>query len=76
MKRYWLLAGDDYYPVGGMRDLAGCFDTIEEAKAFNCQADWAHIFDAQECKPVAARSSAHGWREVDRPLVQWLSLGH
>lgn len=31
MKRYLLFAGDQYYPRGGMYDLRGDFDTLEEA---------------------------------------------
>lgn len=30
MKRYLVLAGQDFYPNQGMRDLVGCFDTFEE----------------------------------------------
>jgi hypothetical protein len=29
--RYLLFAGDDYYPRGGMADLAGDYDTKEQA---------------------------------------------
>lgn len=43
---YWLFAGDDYYPAGGINDFVGTFDTIEEAKdAFYAleRHDWGHI---------------------------------
>lgn len=33
MKKYLLFAYDGYYPAGGLRDLAGSFDTLEEAIA-------------------------------------------
>jgi len=32
MKRYWLFAGDNYYPNGGMDDFVGSFYRIDEAK--------------------------------------------
>ncbi len=32
MKKYLLFAGAHYYPHGGVRDLKGDFDTIEEAE--------------------------------------------
>ena len=33
MKRYIAFAGDIYYPSGGMDDIVGFFDTVEEARA-------------------------------------------
>jgi hypothetical protein len=33
MKRFWLFAGEDYYPRGGMEDFIGDFDSLDEAKA-------------------------------------------
>jgi hypothetical protein len=32
VKRYWLFDFSFYYPGGGMNDLAGSFDTAEEAE--------------------------------------------
>jgi hypothetical protein len=32
VKPYLLFAGDNYYPSGGLDDLRGDFDTLEEAK--------------------------------------------
>ena len=31
MKRYLAFYGDDYYPIGGMGDFIGDYDTKEEA---------------------------------------------
>ena len=31
MKRYFLFAGDVYYPSGGWKDFKGAFDTIKDA---------------------------------------------
>lgn len=33
MKKYLLFAGDNYYPMGSIRDLIGDFDTVDEALA-------------------------------------------
>jgi len=33
MKRFMLFTWDTYYPRGGLHDLAGTFDSVEEAVA-------------------------------------------
>ena len=33
MKRYWVFAWDNYYPLGGLNDLCLCTDDYNEAKA-------------------------------------------
>jgi hypothetical protein len=67
MKRYLAFAGSVYYPEGGIEDLKGHFDTVEEA----CQAlteintdftidehglcrngYWAYVYDQVEQKVV------------------------
>ena len=49
MKRYLLFAGDVYYPLGGMNDLFGDFDSMDEAvakmQATNDDHDWWHVYD-------------------------------
>jgi hypothetical protein len=51
MKRYWLFAGENYYPSGGIYDFRYCFDTTEEAIDYinnNTRSfDWAHVVDSQ-----------------------------
>lgn len=48
MKRYWLFAGDNYYPAGGMSDLVGMFDTLTDCiENFPKRHDWWHIFDTK-----------------------------
>jgi len=48
---YWLFAGSDYCPAGGIKDFIGMFDTIGEAKAafdrlkYN---DWGHIITVEK----------------------------
>lgn len=49
MKHFWVFAGDNYYPNGGMSDFIGSYSTEEEAvavaKALKEQReyDWAEV---------------------------------
>lgn len=43
MKKYLLFGGSEFYPEGGVDDLLGDFDTIEEAKAF-----WDNYYISKE----------------------------
>lgn len=61
MKRYLLFEGLVYYPDGGWNDLAGDFDTVEEAKASGEESmlegkrvlyDWYQIVDLETGKEV------------------------
>jgi len=45
LKRYWVFAGDHYYPNGGMNDYRGCYDTMVEAVSNIGRCDWWHILD-------------------------------
>lgn len=59
MKRYWVFAGDNHYPNGGMEDYMGSFESKKAAEAwvranpkFKCNysgrnedMDWWHILD-------------------------------
>lgn len=42
MTRYFLFVCPHYYPIGGMGDCRGVFDTLEAAKAAAVAADDAH----------------------------------
>ena len=46
-KRYWLFAGETYYPSGGMEDLRGKYDTMVEAVKAIKRADWFHVLDTK-----------------------------
>lgn len=49
MKRYWLFAGQDYYPNGGMDDFKGDRDDLEDLKTYIKKmeaCEWAHIYDS------------------------------
>jgi len=48
-KKYFLFAGWDYYPSGGLEDLMGSFDSPEEAKGeARAKYDWAEIATIDE----------------------------
>lgn len=54
MKRFLLFAYVQYYPSGGAHDLAGDFDTLEEARASQAASpvdgvpdDFAHVLDTE-----------------------------
>ncbi len=57
--RYLVFGGQEYYPCGGMDDLAGTFDDLDEAVARMRQlrepdkwgyasCDWCHVYDVQQ----------------------------
>jgi hypothetical protein len=47
VEKYWLFAGDNYYPSQGLGDFRGSFDTVDDAmKRFTshyAQYDWAFV---------------------------------
>ena len=55
MKRYWVFAGWDYYPLGGFNDFDSDYDCLETAKVrgeflikekkFGYEKDWYQILD-------------------------------
>lgn len=50
MKKFLLIAGDDYYPRAGTDNWIGCFATREEAEnaMANEEADWYQIINLEE----------------------------
>lgn len=87
MKSYYLFAGLNYYPHGGVEDFRGIYPSLEEAKvglaeqaitiAGGSQSGiWAHIADS-EMKMVAYASvqpeSEPEWFDGDsREGVEWV----
>lgn len=61
LKRFALFSGDVFYPQGGWEDLAGTYDSVEEASAEgerriepqNSLAEWWHVIDLQTGERVA-----------------------
>jgi hypothetical protein len=47
MKRYILFSFDQFYPIGGLRDIKDSFDTLEEVKLAKakCREDFQEIVD-------------------------------
>ena len=54
MKRFIAFGGDTYYACGGMYDIKGDFDSLEDALIFclNENDDWYHIYDSEIKKIV------------------------
>jgi hypothetical protein len=46
VKRYLVLAGDNYYP-SGWEDFKGCTDSLEEARKMGGWSDWCEIVDTE-----------------------------
>ena len=62
MKRYWIFAGDNCYPSGGMEDYKTSYDTVNECKVWyagfthgDYGQHWYHIYDSEDpgSKPFA-----------------------
>jgi peptide subunit release factor RF-3 len=70
MKRYWLFVYPMYYPMGGMEDFKGSFDTIndsiQELNNMNLQKDTHefHILDSVECKIVSTSNEHCQWSNL------------
>lgn len=52
MNRYFIFAGETFYPEGGGLDYIAAAESLEDAKGLARTAldknDWAHIFDTKE----------------------------
>lgn len=52
-KKFWVFAGTEYYPSGGMNDFKDSFDNYNEALAFGkgfmsgVSGGWTHIYDSE-----------------------------
>jgi len=58
LKRYLIFAGDNYYPLGGWKDLHSSEDNKEIAEAVartkaETSLTWAHVVDATTQQVVA-----------------------
>lgn len=52
--RFLLFTFYQYYPSGGVRDLQGHYDQLEDAQlaAKDSDADWYNIYDCEEHREV------------------------
>jgi hypothetical protein len=55
VKTYLLFLGSRYYPMGGTRDLAGQFDTVEEAKEDLSKYDSWDWYQLVEVTPYSVK---------------------
>lgn len=67
-KKYYLFAGDWYYPSGGFEDFIKRFNTKDEAKqyfhAIKSLYDWAHIVLIDNVS-IIARYKQGAWTDYD-----------
>lgn len=77
MQRYWLFAGSNFYPNGGMSDFVISMDDLEDVKSYikiMKTFQWAHIYDSLLHKIILEihdvsedmYSSTYEWRPYDR----------
>lgn len=54
MNRYFVFAGERYYPSGGWNDFVNSFSSLEVAKeaALATKEDWAHVVDSETGRVV------------------------
>jgi len=53
--RYLLFSGEQFYAVGGMNDLIGSYDSINDIEckiAEICDNEWWHVWDNEEQKII------------------------
>lgn len=71
MKKYVLFLFSHCYPSGGLRDVEGSFDTIDEAKTAADENQWDHeyrqIVDRDTWKIVAHRECRYS--EAEGPWI-------
>ena len=66
-----LFAGDDYYPLGGARDLQGKYETAEEAiKAhdpteFTYEGGWSNILDLESLQTVGVFDRGQWYKSIE-----------
>lgn len=73
--RYLLFAGEHYYPCGGVRDLVGDFDDLEEAKRRGTKVhdyvdmwrdDWVSILDTEDMSVLHREGTVSDYSWVKR----------
>ena len=55
-KKYIVFGFDQYYPLGGLEDIRGDFDTLEEAWEYDHDWDYHYIVDRDTWQKVNADS--------------------
>jgi hypothetical protein len=67
-KKYILFCSNTFYPAGGLADIVGSYDTLEEAKANFC-CDGGEIVDRDTWEIVSERSTGG-----TRGDTRWIDL--
>ena len=65
MKKYWLFAGDIYYPNGGMDDFRKDYDTLEEVQEWidtvfttdEWTLCWYKVYDSEDRRTILRDSN-------------------
>lgn len=68
--KYWLFAGDQYYPSGGMEDFIDSDNDCEKLKTTGSFYHWAHILDVSARKIIYTQVD---YSSGERP-VEWESV--
>jgi len=62
--RYWLFAGDNFYPLGGVDDVVLTSDNLEDCRkkaftgGYGKEYDWWHILDVKTGRVTEGRRAA------------------
>jgi len=64
--RYWLFAGYNYYPSGGLNDFRGSFKTMVDAVKAIGRKDWFHILDT-----VTGETHEDQYLPKDYRITEW-----
>ncbi len=70
MYRYLLFAGKRYYPRGGGDDFIKAFQTLEEAKQAEFNAEWAEIWEFDPTTGILEKV-VEEFRELDNKKWVW-----
>ena len=71
MKKFLLLAGENYYPGGKTDDWIGCFATREEAENAVIKEPWEYKGETRYNKKINGRDHIDWYEIVD--LDEWMN---
>lgn len=72
MKKFLLLAGQDYYPGAGTDNWIGCYDTYEEAEAQIIVKTTKYV-DREIQNYYLSESESVDWYEIV-DLEEWMNI--
>lgn len=71
-KRYLLFAGDNYYPVGGIKDYRGTFDKEVDALVQGARYDWAQLCQVNPDGTLTLLAEWEDWWGQDEAHWEYL----